>query len=250
MFVKITCFRRGVIMELKFIQKKMCFLLFISETMSYQLTQSFVFFVFSHTKFVLFFPTLRYLLYYYDFWIGPLQFLADLQQSLNSANANGALADLFSRYLANVWMGKAKSVCAYVCVHRRGHTEVWWWLATPAINHAPASAELKCVSRSHAGSTTLSPPKQNTEVIYNKRISCLLSFPFQKVLLHRKSVVSPFMDILQCGLPWKWVLALLFRGTPPLINWGGLREKNVIKDSHFIMTAIFRGGWGSHRFKG
>lgn len=164
-----------------------------------------------------------------------------------------ALADLFSRYLANVYMGKAKCLCLSGCVCMCTSEDIQRWrqaTTTPAIKHAPASAELKCVSRSHAGSTPLSPPKQNTEVICNKRISCLLSFPFQKVLLHRKSVVSPFMDILQCGLPWKWVLALLCQGTPPLINWGGLREKNVIKDSHFIMTAIFRGGWGSPRFKG
>lgn len=137
------------------------------------------------------------------------------------------------------------SACAGEDIQRRWRLST----ATPAITHAPASAELKCASRSHAGFPTLGPPKQNTEVICNKRISCPPT-PFQKVPLHRKSVVSPFMDILQCGLPWKWVLALLCRGTPSLINWGGLRQKNVIKDSHFIMTAIFRGGWGSQRFKG
>lgn len=157
-------------------------------------------------------------------------------------------------YSLSTWLmsiQKAKCLSACLCVCGWGYTERWRLAsATPAISHAPASAELKCASRSHAGSTTLSPPKQNTEVICNKRISCLLFPPFQKVPLHRKSVVSPFMDIMQCGLPWKWVLALLSRGTPPLINWGGLREKNVIKDSHFIMTAIFRGGWGSQRFKG
>lgn len=66
--------------------------------------------------------------------------------------------------------------------------------ATPAISRAPASAELERVSRSHAGFAPPRPPpthpKQNTEVICNKRISCLLSPPFQKVPLHRKSVVS------------------------------------------------------------
>lgn len=139
-----------------------------------------------------------------------------------------------------------------LCVDEDIQTEVRLASSTPAISHAPASSELKCMSRSHAGFTTLSPPKQNTEVICNKRISCLSLAPslFQKDPLHRKSVVCPFMDIMPCELPWKWVLALLCRGTLPLINWGGLREKNVIKDSHFIMTAIFRGGWGSQRFKG
>ena len=143
-----------------------------------------------------------------------------------------------STWLMSIQKAKCLSVCFSLCGW--GYTERWRpATATPAIIHAPASAELKCASRSHAGFTPLSPPKQNTEVICNKRISCLLSPSFQKVPLHRKSVVSPFMDIMQCGLPWKWVLALLCRGTPPLINWGGLREKNVIKDSHFIMTAIF-----------
>lgn len=161
------------------------------------------------------------------------------------------LADLFSQYLANVYTEKP-SVWVRVCMCVDGGCTERWRLAsaTPAISHAPALAEFKCAGRSHAGFTTLSrPPKQNTEVICNKRIGCPPT-PFQKVPLHRKSVVSPFMDIMQCGLPWKWVLALLCRGAPPLINWGGLREKNVIKDSHFIMTAIFRGGWGSRRFKG
>lgn len=112
-----------------------------------------------------------------------LQFLSDLQQSLNGQmQMNCLLIYSLSTWLMSIQKAKCLSVCFYVCVYvcGWGHTERWRLAtATPAISHAPAWAELKCVSRSHAGFTTLSPPKQNT-VICNKRIICLLSPPFQK----------------------------------------------------------------------
>lgn len=115
-----------------------------------------------------------------------LQFLSDLQQSLNGENANEVLADLFSQYLANVYTESQVSACVSLSVYgvcMRGYTGRWRLaIGTPAISHAPASAELKCAGRSHAGFTTLSPPKQNTEVICNKRISCLLSPLFKRSL--------------------------------------------------------------------
>lgn len=160
------------------------------------------------------------------------------------------LADLFSRYLANVCTIRQVSTPGpRVCVDE---DTVRWWLpsATPAISHAPASAEWKCAGEVMLASLPSAPLNKTLKSFAIKESVVSFPPPFQKGPLHRKSVVSPFMDTMPCGLPWKWVLALLCRGTPPLINWGGLREKNVIKDSHFIMTAIFRGGWGGLRFKG
>ncbi len=45
-----------------------------------------------------------------------LQFLSDLQQSLNGRNANEVLADLFSQYLANVYTESQVSESVSVCV--------------------------------------------------------------------------------------------------------------------------------------
>lgn len=88
MLVKII-YSRGCHYGIEIHSKKTCFfLVYLGDNELTVHRKSFVFFVFPHTKFVLSFPTLRYSLDYYDFWIGPLQFLADLQQSLNSANAN------------------------------------------------------------------------------------------------------------------------------------------------------------------
>lgn len=156
-----------------------------------------------------------------------LQFLSDLQQSFYSKmQMNFLLIFSLSTWLMSIQKAKCLSVCLSVCGWE--YTERWRLAtATPAIRYAHASVELKCASRSHAGLATLSPPKQNP-VICNKRIICLFSPSFQNDPLHRKSVVSPFMDITPCGLPWKCVLALLCQGIPLLINWVGLREKNVM----------------------
>ncbi len=101
-----------------------------------------------------------------------LQFLSDLQQRLNGENANkGACWSILS--VPGWCLHRKPSVWVCVRVHGWGDAERWRLAsATPAISHAPALAELKCAGRSHAGFTPLSPPKQNTEVICNKRISC------------------------------------------------------------------------------
>lgn len=46
-----------------------------------------------------------------------LQFLSDLQQSLNGENANEVLADLFSQYLANVYTESQVSACVSLSVY-------------------------------------------------------------------------------------------------------------------------------------
>lgn len=109
-----------------------------------------------------------------------LQFLSDLQQSLNGEMQMRCLLI----YSLSTWlMSIQKAKCLSVFLWGWGYTERWRLAsATPAISHAPASAELKCAGRSHAGFATLSPTKQNTEVICNKRISCLFSPTFKRSL--------------------------------------------------------------------
>lgn len=83
--------------------------------------------------------------------------------------------------------------------------------ATPAISRAPASAELERASRSHAGFAPLAPPPPPSSPSPNKTLKSfaikesVVSFPlpFKRSLCIGNQLSLAFVDILQCGLPWK-----------------------------------------------